>query len=170
MNALAAAALSASMYAALAGCNHTPPPPPSTPQAPQATPPPEPELELHRAASASPTGVLVVAGEIVRSCPGLANMKEHPPAADDDSAWLAILQRLADCLDEGDLQGDHVIVAGGAHAVGMVRYVLAKMGVDRNRVEVVDVGAEEACDLDENCSYFAVRVDLVHHVPRQRTF
>jgi hypothetical protein len=49
----------------------------------------------------------------------------------------------------------------------MVRYVLAKMGIDRQRVEIMNVDDDEQCDLDDECRYFTVRVDLAPH--RQQT-
>jgi hypothetical protein len=115
---------------------------------------------MQRAADASPTGVLVVGAALVKKCPDLAALKAHPPPANDDAAWLAILQRLAGCMDKGDLKDAHLVVTGGEHAGAMVRYVLAKMGIDRERVEVMNVEDEEQCDLDDQCQYFTVRVDL----------
>lgn len=167
MNALLPAALSA-LLVVLSGCrgpgHATPPEPKAAPaqpaQAAQTRTTSAEATDLRRAADASPTGVLVVGAALVKRCPGLAAMKTHPPAADDDAAWLAILQSLASCMDRGDLKSAKLVVTGGEHAGAMVRYVLAKMGIDRERVEVMNVDDEEQCDLDDQCSYFTVRVDL----------
>ena len=161
MKAILAAALAVLGVAACHPTSHPPVPP--TPPKPQAQPSKSANdqgLELHRAANASPTGVLVVAADIVHQCPGLKAIKASPPTPDDDAAWLAILQRLAECMGQGDLRQDRVVVSGGMQAGTMVRFVLAKMGIERDRVELIgdDSGT---CDLDDDCSYFAVRVDLM---------
>src|SRR5262245_39584066 len=93
-------------------------------------------FELQRAAHASPTGVLVIAGTIVRRCPALKVMRTNPPKMDDDSAWLAILQNLAECMDKGSLKSERILVTGGEQTGPLVRYLLAKMGIDRDRVDV----------------------------------
>ena len=117
-------------------------------------------FELQRAAHASPTGVLVIAGTIVRRCPALKVMRTNPPRMDDDSAWLAILQNLADCMDNGDLKSERIVVTGGEQTGPLVRYLLAKMGIDRERVDVAMGEVEDDCADLESCEYFLVRVDL----------
>jgi hypothetical protein len=146
----------------IVGC-HTMPDPPSPPPGPApagSEPARQPTaLDLQRAAHASPTGVLVVGGAIVRRCPTLRAMKAHPPNMHDDAAWLVILQSLADCLEKGGLKSERILVTGGDQTGPLVRYVLAKMGVDRERVDVARSEEDDDCDLDD-CSYFSVRVDL----------
>jgi hypothetical protein len=116
------------------------------------------KFELQRAAHASPTGVLVIAGTIVRRCPALRVMKTNPPKMDDDSAWLAILRNLAECLDKGELRTERILVTGGEQSGPLVRYLLAKMGIDRERIDVAE-GDEDNCSVDD-CEYFLVRVDV----------
>jgi hypothetical protein len=143
----------------------------SEPPARPSSPPPqewrEPSgLELQRAAHASPTGVLVVAGSIVRRCPVLDAMKSHPPAMDDDAAWFAILQNLADCMGRGSMKSERILVTGGDQAAPVVRYVLARMGIDRERIDVAKSAGDDDCDFDA-CTYFSVRVDLIQRNARR---
>jgi hypothetical protein len=124
-------------------------------------------FELQRAAHASPTGVLVIAGPIVRRCPALKLMRTNPPKIDDDAAWLAILQNLAECMDKGSLRTERILVTGGEQTGPLVRYLLAKMGIDRERVDVAMGEVEDNCADIEDCEYFLVRVDLALPVATQ---
>jgi hypothetical protein len=155
MNALTWSALA---LMAVAGCHS----PRSAATLTAASVPSDPQgakFELQRAAHASPTGVLVIAGTIVRRCPALRDMRANPPKMDDDQAWLAILQNLADCMEKGNLRTERILVTGGEESGPLVRYLLAKMGIDRERVDVAQGEQEDNCSLDD-CEYFLVRVDL----------
>jgi len=151
--------LSALALLAVAGC-HSARNPTSPSQLTSQTDTSAARFELQRAAHASPTGVLVIAGTIVRRCPALKVMRTNPPKMDDDTAWLAILQNLADCMEKGSLKSERILVTGGEQTGPLVRYLLAKMGIDRNRVDVATGEVDDNCDNLEDCEYFLVRVDL----------
>jgi hypothetical protein len=159
-------ALSALALLAVVGCHATRHPTPPS-QLTSHADPTAATFELQRAAHASPTGVLIIAGTIVRRCPTLKVMRTHPPKMDDDSAWLAILQNLADCMDKGSLKSERILVTGGEQTGPLVRYLLAKMGVDRNRVDVAMGEVEDDCAAIDDCEYFLVRVDLAPRTTMQ---
>ena len=108
-----------------------------------------------------PSGVLVVSADIVHRCANLQAIKNGPPPKDEESAWLIILQSLADCMKTGGLKGEHLVVTGGSRPGGVVRYVLAKLGIANERVEtIVSSRPDEDCDLEEDCGTFSVRIDV----------
>jgi hypothetical protein len=122
-----------------------------SPQATAATPPPvreapraqslEDDADLEEEA-----GLLVVSGDIVQRCETMQVVRAHAPMLEGEApVWLFVLKSLADCMTEGDLRGKQVIVRGEETPRTVVRYVLARLGVDARRVREAEPVSDPGC-------------------------
>ena len=82
------------------------------------------------------TTTLVVKKEIVRSCSALTKLHDGVTTVPPDAVWIAILDGLADCMQNGDLRGRSVLLRGAPPARALVAYVLTARGVAPARLAV----------------------------------
>ncbi len=96
---------------------------------------------------------LVVAREVVASCPTLRLVRQHMGAFDPDMIWLAVLESIGDCMREGGTMAQQTIgVSGDEEHRHVVREVLGTRGVAPTRVIArLPPGAAE-CQGGANCT------------------
>jgi len=96
---------------------------------------------------------LVVAREVVASCPTLRLVRQHIGELDQDTIWLAVLESIADCMSQGGAMAQQAIgVSGDEEHRNVVREILGSRGVAPTRVIAkVAQGAAE-CQGGTNCS------------------
>jgi hypothetical protein len=106
---------------------------------------------------------LVVAREVVASCPTLRLVRQHMGEFDPDMIWLAVLESIGDCMKEGGTMERQAIgVSGDEVHRHVVREVLGTRGVAPTRVIAqLPPGAAE-CQGGANCSK---RVDITLIAP-----
>jgi hypothetical protein len=120
-----------------------------------------PILLAHRSEGGGPSGSLVVSVDLVRRCERLQATRFAARPADEEKLWLGVLQTLADCMNTAEHAEARLVITGGSRPDALVRYTLAKMGVDRERIDAMEtVSADDDCALDDECTSFAVRIDL----------
>lgn len=105
-------------------------------------------------------GVLVVSADLVHRCANLQALKNHPPR-DEGKAWLVILKSIAECMNSPEHRNDRLLLTGGRRPDAVIRFVLAKMGVSEDRVDTLEsASADDDCPSDDECTTFAVRIDV----------
>jgi hypothetical protein len=72
---------------------------------------------------------------------------------DDEHLWVAVLQTLAECMSGGGLKNEHILLTGPQHPTNVVRWVLGKMGIAPDRVELIETNGSEG-------EVFPVRIDV----------
>lgn len=120
-----------------------------------------PILLTHRSEGSGPSGSLVVSVELVRRCETLQAVRGAARPVNEEKLWLGVLQSLADCMNTAEHAGARLVVTGASRPDALVRYTLAGMGIDRERIDAMEtVSADDDCAFDDECSSFAVRIDL----------
>jgi len=134
----------------IGGCAHTvtgpTPRPPTTTSvqtpgpeaAPRAQPPVTPVNDRHPSQDVnddedeSQYATLRISNEVVAKCPPLSSVK--PPSGHEKEEWLYLLKAVADCLNDGPMQGRKIVIRGGHGPEDVVTFVLGRLGVDPDRI------------------------------------
>lgn len=82
--------------------------------------------------------------QIVNACPALVRLRATADAVPANAMWLVILDRLADCMQTGDLRGRTIVLYGASSPRTLVTRVLVDSGVDAARLAII--AAPEARD------------------------
>jgi len=102
-----------------------------------------------------PRGVVVVGGDVIAQCP---DVRAVHVKADDTMAWLHLLKSVAHCMNDGELRTRHLVLRGPTRPQVIVKYILSRVGVTEDRVDLTTVTGEPTCA--DDCDASEMRVEI----------